>query len=106
MKHGGLWTSGKGGALRVTVGDPALVSRYAFGTHTAQFNVCQRCGIVPFVTSEIEGKLYAVVSVNAFNGIDPSMVKRAPASFDGEDETKRLARRQRHWIDDVRIQAG
>lgn len=106
VKHGGLWTSSKGGALRVMVADASLVSRYAFGTHTAQFHVCTRCGIVPFVTSEIDGRLYGVVSVNAFNGVDPSTVTRAPASFDGEDEPARLARRKRNWIDDVRIGPG
>ncbi|HUL96447.1 MAG TPA: hypothetical protein VLT89_10570 [Usitatibacter sp.] len=105
-KHGGLWTSSPGGALRVKIGDPSLLSPYAFGTHTAQFQVCKRCGIVPFVTSEIEGHLYAVVSVNAFEGVDASQVTRAPASFDGEDEGARLARRKRNWIGDVRVEKG
>jgi hypothetical protein len=100
-KHGGVWTSCPAGTLRVTVRDPALVSTYAFGTHTADFHVCARCGVVPVVTSRIDGRLHAVVNVNAFEGVDASLLSRAPVSFDGEDEAARLARRRRGWIADV-----
>jgi hypothetical protein len=98
QKHGGVWTSNPQGALEVVVEDAALVSRYSFGTKTARFHICSRCGAVPVVTSEIEGGTYAVVSVNAFDNVDPSMLKRASASFDGETEADRLARRVRNWI--------
>ena len=101
VKHGGVWTSNPSGALKVLVEDPALVSRYAFGTRTAEFHVCTRCGIVPVVTSRIDGRLYAVVSVNAFEGVDPSRLRRAAANFDGEGEDSRLARRKRSWIGKV-----
>ena len=102
VKHGGLWTSNPAGALTVKVRDPTRVSRYAFGTHTADFHVCSACGVVPVVTSRIDGHEYAVVSVNAFENVDPAKLKRAPVSFDGEDEGARLARRQRGWIGSVR----
>jgi len=105
-KHGGVWTSNPGGALKVVVKDPSRVSRYTFGTRTAEFHVCTRCGIVPVVTSRIDGHLYAVVSVNAFEGVDPSLVSRAPASFDGEGEGPRLARRKRNWIAEVEFLEG
>jgi hypothetical protein len=101
VKHGGVWTSNPKGTLKVTIENPSLVSKYAFGTKTADFHICTRCGIVPVVTSKIDGHLYAVVSVNAFEGIDPAMIKRAPMDFEGEAEDKRLARRQRNWIGDV-----
>jgi hypothetical protein len=105
-KHGGVWTSNPRGALEVAVKDPALVSRYAFGTRTADFHICSRCGIVPVVTSRIDGHLYAVVSVNAFEGIAQSLLQRAPANFDGEGTDSRLARRKRNWIADVRFAEG
>ena len=101
-KHGGVWTSNPGSSLEVVVRDPASVSRYEFGTRTAQFHVCTRCGIVPVVTSRIDDRLYAVVSVNAFEGVDQSLLRRASASFDGEGQDSRLARRKRNWIADVR----
>jgi hypothetical protein len=100
-KHGGEWTSNPAGFLKVAIKDRALVSKYTFGTGTAQFHTCCRCGVVPVVTSYIDGRLYAVVSVNAFEGVDPSLLRLASASFDGENETVRLARRKANWIANV-----
>ena len=101
IKHGGMWTSCPTSSLRVTIERTSLVSRYAFGTRTAEFHVSTCCGAVPVVTSRIDGHLYAVVSVNAFEGVAPSLLQRSSASFDGENEAVRLARRQRNWIADV-----
>jgi len=106
LKHGGLWTSCPTGSLRITIRQPALVSRYSFGTRTAEFHVCSSCGVVPVVTSRIDGRLYAVVSVNAFQDVDPALLKRAAARYDGESESARLARRKLNWIADVEVQAG
>ena len=106
LKHGGLWTSCPMGSLRITIRQPALVSRYSFGTRTAEFQVCSSCGVVPVVTSRIDGRLYAVVSVNAFQDVDPALLKRAAAGYDSESESARLARRKLNWIADVEIQAG
>ena len=103
MKHGGVWTSAPGGVLKITVQEPACVSRYAFGTRTAEFHVCSRCGVVPVVTSEIAGRLYAVVNVNTFDGVDPALLQRSSAHFDGEGTDSRLARRARNWIGNVQF---
>lgn len=101
MKHGGTWTSYPAGRLEVAIEDPALVSRYEFGTKTATFHVCARCGVVPVVTSDLDGRTYAVVSVKAFENVDPSMLRPGPVSFDGEGVESRLARRKRNWIAEV-----
>ena len=101
VKHGGVWTSNPKGALKVAVKDASAVSRYAFGTRTAEFHICARCGVVPVVTSTLDGRVYAVVSANAFDGIDPARIRRAAADFEGEATEDRLARRKRNWIPDV-----
>lgn len=101
VKHGGVWTSNPKGSLRVVVKDASVVSQYAFGTETARFHICTRCGVVPLVTSEIDGRLYAVVSVNAFNDMDRSLLRKAGHSFGEETVETRLARRRRNWIADV-----
>lgn len=105
-RHGGVWTSNPAGSLKIAIEDPARVSRYSFGTRTAEFHVCSTCGVVPVVTSRIDGHLYAVVSVNAFEGVDPALLQRAAASFEQETEAARLARRQRNWIADVEFVAA
>jgi hypothetical protein len=105
-KHGGVWTSNPQSKLMVAIGDPSLVSKYAFGSRTATFHVCSRCGAVPLVTCDIANHLYAVVNVNVLENVDPSCLRRAAADFEGEDLDSRLARRKRNWIGDVRIVAG
>jgi hypothetical protein len=100
-RHGGVWTANPHAALRVVVREPSRVSRYTFETQTAEFHICTRCGVVPVVTSRIDEQLYAVVNVNTFEGIDPSMLRPAPVSFEGEDTESRLARRKRNWIGKV-----
>jgi hypothetical protein len=101
LRHGGIWTGSPTASLHVRVTNPDQVNRYQFGTRTAEFHVCRACGVVPLVTSRIAGRDYAVVNVNAFESISASMISHAPISFDGEDESDRLARRARHWIANV-----
>ena len=101
IKHGGVWTSCPTGRLEVKVKDPNQVSSYAFGTRTARFHVCASCGVAPLVTSEIDGHLYAVVNVNAFDEVPSALLKHAAVSFDGEHEASRLQRRKRNWIGTV-----
>ena len=103
VKHGGVWTSNPNGSLQIKVKDPTLVSRYMFGTRTAEFHVCSGCGVVPVVTSEIAGRLYAVVNVNTFEGVDAALLRRASANFDGEGTDSRLERRARNWIGRVQF---
>jgi hypothetical protein len=106
VKHGGVWTSCPTGSVDIVIRDAAAHSTYSFGTRTAEFHVCASCGAVPVVTSRIDGSTYAVVSVNAMDGVDPALFRRAPISFDGEDESTRLARRKKGWIARVRLTVG
>lgn len=106
VKHGGVWTSNPPGALRVRLANAALVSRYSFETGTAEFLVCSRCGVPSVVTSLIEGRQYAVVNVNTFEGFDAARLNVLPASFEGEEVGDRLARRARGWISTVTIEEG
>ena len=103
VKHGGVWTSNPTGRLAVRIANAALASRYRFGTETADFHVCTRCGVVPVVSCEIDGRSYAVVNVNTFENVDRSLLKPGSANFDGEGTGDRLARRARYWIPDVRF---
>jgi hypothetical protein len=103
VKHGGVWTSNPGARLSITLKQADAVSRYSFGTETATFHVCMRCGVVPFVTSEISNRLYAVVNVNTFEDFDATRLRRQGANSDGEARESRLVRRQRNWIADVQV---
>jgi hypothetical protein len=98
-----VWTSHPSASLEVFTQDTSWVDKYSFATKTAEFHVCSRCGVVPLVTSQIEGRLYGVVNVNTFDGIERSILRASPASFEGEDESARLERRRQNWIPDVKF---
>ncbi|HET7774072.1 MAG TPA: hypothetical protein VFK82_09630 [Burkholderiaceae bacterium] len=102
-KHGGVWTSHPRGRLRIEIGAGAEHRAYRFGTGTADFHVCRRCGAVPAVTSEVDGRLYGVVSVRALEDVAPERLQHAQVSFEGEAAGDRLARRARGWIPDVEL---
>lgn len=104
QKHGGVWTSNPGGTLKIAVQDQQLLSRYQFGTRTAEFHLCIRCGVVPIVTSRIDDRVYAVVNVNTFENVAPSQLRRSATSFESEERGARLARRKKNWIGDVRYE--
>jgi hypothetical protein len=103
VKHGGSWTSHRDAVLAVTVSEAARVSKYRFGTGTADFCVCATCGAAPFVTCAVDGGLYAVVNVNTMEGIDRAALARTSTNFDGEGEGERLERRKRNWIPHVTV---
>ena len=103
IKHGGVYTSHPDGQLTVQISDRTLVNQYSFGTKTAEFHICTECGALPFVTSAIEGKVYAVVNVNTFEGIDRSELDSSVTDFDGESVGDRLERRKQKWISQVTI---
>ncbi|UPG88567.1 hypothetical protein L2Y96_14185 [Luteibacter aegosomaticola] len=104
QKHGAEWTAHPQASLHMRVGEPGLVSKHRFGTNTADFHVCARCGVVTVCTSEIEGHLYAVVNTRAF---EDRSVLSSPVSvdFDGEEEEARLGRRTRNWIGRVVVES-
>jgi hypothetical protein len=98
QKHRAVWTSHPEGRFRLTVGDPARVGRYQFGTRTADFHVCMTCGVVPIVTCAFEGARFAVVNANAFDDVARSELSESPSDFEGESTEDRLARRRRNWM--------
>jgi hypothetical protein len=96
-KHRGVWTSHPQGRFRLHVDDDTRLTRYRFGTKSADFYVCSTCGVVPIVTCMIENSRYAVVNVNTFDDADKSRLVEAAANFDGETAEDRCARRRRNW---------
>jgi hypothetical protein len=103
-KHGGIYTSHREAALRAVIQDQSLITKYIFATKTAEFFICSRCGAVPFVTSMIQGRLYAVVNANTFEGVDRASFQSRADDFDGETPESRLERRRRNWIPNVTIE--
>jgi len=102
-KHVGAWSSNTDAELHVSISNPKEVTQYQFGTKTAVFYVCKKCGVVPFVTSMIENRLHAVVNTNTFDNHEEFDFATSATDFDGEDTRDRIARRKRNWINQVEI---
>jgi len=105
-KHGGVYTSHTDALLSARIADAALLNKYAFGTRTADFYICRSCGAVPFVTSTIDGNVFAVVNVNTFEDVEAAELDASPTDFDGEGVGERLERRKRNWIPRVTVELG
>ena len=103
VKHGGVYTSHPKGTLNAQIHDMSEIQRYEFGTGTAHFYICKQCGVFSFVTSEIDGQLYAVVNVNTFENVDRDKLEQRIADFEGEGTGDRLGRRKRTWIGTVEV---
>ena len=100
------YTSHPEARLEARVADEGRLSRYRFGTGTAEFFVCGRCGGVPFAVSEIEDNLFAVVNVLTFDDSAAMDFDVTTTDFDDESLDDRLRRRSRNWIPDVVIDCG
>ena len=84
--------------------DESKVNRYQFGTKTADFIICQLCGVMPFVLSEIDDHSYAVINYNSITEQSQLNQNDIPRlDFDGELPMNRLERRRRNWIGKVTI---
>jgi len=100
-KHRAVWTSHPDGRFHLRIADDSRVTRYRFGTKTADFHICLTCGVVPIATCVMEGARYAVVNVNSFDDVDRSQLVEAPRNFEGETTDDRLARRRRSWTPEL-----
>jgi hypothetical protein len=74
------------------------VSRYQFGTGTAEFFICTACGVVPAVTWESEaGKLFGVVRAQCLEERDNLLANEVKTVYEEETLDDRLGRRSRNW---------
>ena len=101
-KTGARYSAEPNGILVGEVGDCDAIHLYRFGTQTADFYVCSKCGIAPFVIWPDGDDLYALVNVNTFDiPVDGSGCR--DVCFAHEDVTRRCERRRRQWIGNVTL---
>jgi len=96
-RHGALAVSDPAGRAIIDIRDSEAVQRYRFGSRTADYLVCGRCGVYVAAVMETEGKARAVVIVRALDDAARFSQAGIPADFSGEPSDERLARRKRTW---------
>ena len=81
--------------MEFEVRDARALSRYRFGSKTADFLICARCGVYVGALVESNGHLYATVNVNV---LEPPLLQEATSvSYEGETPESRIARRLSNW---------
>ena len=71
------------------------VSYYQFGLKTAEFLICQRCGVYAGAIQREEGRIFGVVNVNTFE--TPLTQEATPVDYDSESVDERRQRRRTVW---------
>jgi hypothetical protein len=95
-KHHALYTSDPEGALHITMHDADLVTRYRFGTKTADFLSCKTCGV--FLAAYMPEAALAVINVNALESRAAFLANELKVvDLDAETLEQRLLRRKARW---------
>jgi hypothetical protein len=96
--HGTRTLSDRDGSVEIRAADWSLVERYRFGSRTADYLLCRRCGVYVGAVCETSFGLRAVVNVNCLD--DRAAFTQTPATpdYDGEAANARLDRRVMNWM--------
>jgi hypothetical protein len=96
-RHGSRAISDPEGKVVIDILDGGAIRRYRFGTRTADYLLCGRCGVYVAAVTEGEGGARAVVIVNALDEADRFTQPPDAVDFSGEDAIARRERRLRSW---------
>jgi hypothetical protein len=77
---------------------PGGLSRYRFGLGITDYLLCNKCGTYVGAVMEDEGTLIGIVNVNALNTRDSFDHMPPLHHYDGENATRRRARRRKFWM--------
>lgn len=99
-KAGPLWASDPAGKLAIRVQQAKSIRRYRFGSETADFLFCSRCGTLVGASCLIDGKDYAIINARTLC-TDEDLVASSTHDFEKEYVDDRLERRRQNWIGNV-----
>jgi len=97
------WTSDPEGRVEIEVASERDLSRYRFGTQTADFLICRQCGYVVAAVSREDPKR-AVINIDVLERA-AELPEATPTDFDAESSEQRLARRRKTWTP-ARVDVG
>ena len=90
-------TSDPNGAVDIWAKDWSQVERYRFGTATADFLICKRCGIYIGAAAETAAGWRSVTNLNSLDDRALFTNRPTPTDHDGETQENRIARRAVNW---------
>jgi hypothetical protein len=86
------------GLAEISAADWSLVELYRFGSKTADYILCRRCGVYVGAVCETAEGLRAVINVNALDERAAFTAEPVATNYDGETAEARLARRAERWM--------
>lgn len=95
--HDALSTSDPAGTIAFDAAEPDSMQRYRFGLGTADFLLCRRCGVYIGAVIETPQGRFGIINTHALRDPQPPTAPATPVSYDGEDSTGRVARREERW---------
>ena len=95
--HATRTVSDPAGLFEVRVADWGLVERYRFGSRTADYLVCKRCGVYVGAVCETAAGLRAVINTNSLDDRNAFTQPPSAPDYDGETTDARLTRRALNW---------
>ncbi|MDX1516650.1 MAG: hypothetical protein R3288_07415 [Woeseiaceae bacterium] len=95
--HDALSTSDPGGKLRFTASDPEQLQRFRFAMKTADFLLCRNCGVYIGAVIETGHGRFGIINTHALTTIPDDIADVAPISYDSEQKSGRVARREERW---------
>lgn len=94
--HGARTTSDSNGSVTFEIADASKLQRYRFGLRSADFLICNACGVyVASVLTSPRGQ-FATLNINALRE-SLEVPDAEPISYEGESLEQRQARRERRW---------
>jgi hypothetical protein len=95
--HGTRTVSDPSGLAELSA-DWSLVERYRFGTRTADYLLCRRCGVYVGAVCETVAGCRCVINTRCLQDRAAFAAQAAHSDYDQETVDARLARRARNWM--------
>jgi hypothetical protein len=102
QKHGAVYVSDPAGHLSVIVHNPDALRRYRQGSNTAEFLVCDRCGVLVAVVFEHNARIYGAVNARSQEG-PVGFGSAVPVSPQFLTAGEKTARWSQLWVPDVEL---
>lgn len=95
--HDALSTSDTGGTLAFETAEPRYLQRYRFAMKTADFLLCRNCGVYIGAVITTPAGRWGIINTHALDPVPDNIADVQPISYDKEDSSGRIARREERW---------
>jgi hypothetical protein len=95
--HNTRTTSDPHGSVEIWAEGWSLVEPYRFGSGTAEFLICRRCGVYIGAVGQTAAGIRAVINTTCLDDRAAFIGQPIPVDHDGEAMDDRLARRSANW---------